>query len=775
MGDFNNRMAELNVVTSKLEVNDISLTNSNNNNDSIIGKRATTDIITPVIEEGQFNDAVVDLEDTMTLTTTTTTTNAVTTTTTTTTTNTTINMNHQQHNDNHNHIAGEIVTTTANTTATAAAANNGVGGSSGAGDEVTITNRSDDDDDEDDTTNTTTTPTTSSTTSAPATTNGDDDDQNTDHDTNQHQLSSNSPVEDPVLAPSRPQLAGLAATAAAATAASTPSPLLQESKPPQPNASDVRGGGSFSRVEVEITPAQPHAPVLAPAPVLRVEQLREEDFGSPMSSYTSEEEGYSFPDLSDDPEERDQEKLPEFVEPSEELREKIVNQVEFYFSDTNILKDAFLLKHVRRNKQGFVSLKLLTSFRKVKTLTKDYRVVAFSLQKSKILEVNEEGTKVRRTDPLPEYDETTPSRTVVVVNLPIKNPAIENVAELFSKCGVISLIRILRPKGSIPPDIKKFSSKHPEIGTALCAVIEFETFEGAKQACGMHNRDDWRSGMRVVQLSARKKDKEKKKPAPAASNNGLKNGSASSNHGMADKEIVGVEDKKKKKGSRKKKRVDELTRETESSCYSSGSEADTPQAFLHTPSLDPSKLSPVTTPKPSPRSTPKSSPRTQRRKWMSKKSPLAEPENSPKISPQISPESLRKKYDNGDAPSSPWVQRRLKAAQAHQNSMALTDDKNGQPAVGRSPKGSPLLLRRGRLHDSELAVRSPKGPDGSSGFYGGMGRGKLPNNITITTTTTNNNTTTANVATVAATTTITIDPTATTTTTTTTTLPEITA
>jgi hypothetical protein len=72
------------------------------------------------------------------------------------------------------------------------------------------------------------------------------------------------------------------------------------------------------------------------------------------------------------------------------LRDKIIKQVEFYFSDANILKDAFLLKHVRRNKQGYVSIKLITSFKKMKSMTKDYRVVAFSLRHSDKFEVNEE-------------------------------------------------------------------------------------------------------------------------------------------------------------------------------------------------------------------------------------------------------------------------------------------------------------------------------------------------------------------------------------------------
>ena len=47
--------------------------------------------------------------------------------------------------------------------------------------------------------------------------------------------------------------------------------------------------------------------------------------------------------------------------------------MEFYFSDANITRDKFLLKHVRRNKEGFVSLKLVASFKRVKHLTKDWR------------------------------------------------------------------------------------------------------------------------------------------------------------------------------------------------------------------------------------------------------------------------------------------------------------------------------------------------------------------------------------------------------------------
>ena len=56
--------------------------------------------------------------------------------------------------------------------------------------------------------------------------------------------------------------------------------------------------------------------------------------------------------------------------PDPELIQKLVTQIEYYLSDENLEHDAFLLKHVRRNKLGFVSVKLLTSFKKVVTIAK---------------------------------------------------------------------------------------------------------------------------------------------------------------------------------------------------------------------------------------------------------------------------------------------------------------------------------------------------------------------------------------------------------------------
>lgn len=173
--------------------------------------------------------------------------------------------------------------------------------------------------------------------------------------------------------------------------------------------------------------------------------------------------------------------------PDDDFCEKIVEQVEFYFSDDSLLRDAFLLKHVRRNKEGYVSLKLVSSFKRVRALTKDWRVVGIAIKrKSKSIELNDIETKIRRVDPLPMHDETMPSRTVVATNLPCEKLTVEKVYEIFAKCGEIALVRILRPNCSIPADIRQFVNKHPELQQNDCALIEFNESSSARKAQNMN-------------------------------------------------------------------------------------------------------------------------------------------------------------------------------------------------------------------------------------------------------------------------------------------------
>ena len=138
-------------------------------------------------------------------------------------------------------------------------------------------------------------------------------------------------------------------------------------------------------------------------------------------------------------------------------------------------------------------------------MSKDWRVVAYACRNlSKQLEVNEAGTKVRRVAPLPESDETSPSRTIVAVGLGADKQSIESIAELFGGCaGSIALIRILRPGNAIPPDVRQCANRHPDILTSVCAVVEFEAASTAREALAMTELQ-LPQGVRLVELATRR-------------------------------------------------------------------------------------------------------------------------------------------------------------------------------------------------------------------------------------------------------------------------------
>ncbi|XP_019332951.2 la-related protein 6 [Alligator mississippiensis] len=405
--------------------------------------------------------------------------------------------------------------------------------------------------------------------------------------------------------------------------------------------------------------------------------------------------------------------------PENDLIQKLIEQIEYYFSDENLEKDAFLLKHVRRNKMGYVSVKLLTSFKKVKHLTRDWRTTAHALKYSSILELNEDNKKVRRNTPVPVFpSENLPTRMLLVYDmhliseLPALNKEQENgcmqekimehLLKAFVIFGVISSVRILKPGRDLPPDIKRFSSRYTQVGTQECAIVEFEEVDAAIKAHeSMSIEKNEEAGMKVV-LIGMKPPKKKV---------------------LKDKNRDDDPSKGLNKIKSLNKRVEELQYVgDESSANSSSDPESNPASPLSGRKSDAmSKLSPPMyqnnhlSPNVSPRSSPWNSPSLLRK--VSRKSPLAE---EGKLNPTTSPEIPRKyadySSDSSITPSSsPWVQRRRLAQTATQE---------------KSPVGSPMLARKiqnaGGLPVGVL--RLPKGPDGTKGFHNGCERNKPKKN-----------------------------------------------
>lgn len=174
------------------------------------------------------------------------------------------------------------------------------------------------------------------------------------------------------------------------------------------------------------------------------------------------------------------------VEVPPQLATDLVTQVEEYLSDEGLARDLFLLKHVKRHRDGFVSLKLLSGYKKVKKLSRDWRVLSIALQSSQRLELNDTATKIRRRDPLPStllYDAPA-SRALVAVNIPPHQATMAYLAALFGNYGPVASLQVVRPRadGSVPPALQRLSSRLPELSTCHCAVVEYEDVWGAARA-----------------------------------------------------------------------------------------------------------------------------------------------------------------------------------------------------------------------------------------------------------------------------------------------------
>ncbi|XP_037539768.1 la-related protein 7 [Nematolebias whitei] len=146
--------------------------------------------------------------------------------------------------------------------------------------------------------------------------------------------------------------------------------------------------------------------------------------------------------------------------------------VEFWFGDVNLHKDRFLKKLIDESDSGYVDISVLTSFNRMTKLTTDTKLIARALKNSSVVQVNLEGTKVRRKHPLSEPPDNVDSRTVYVELLP-KDVSHSWIERVFAKCGNVVYVSIPRYHSSGDP--KGF------------AFVEFETEEQAQKAVEMLN------------------------------------------------------------------------------------------------------------------------------------------------------------------------------------------------------------------------------------------------------------------------------------------------
>ncbi|XP_058201200.1 la-related protein 6A isoform X1 [Rhododendron vialii] len=195
---------------------------------------------------------------------------------------------------------------------------------------------------------------------------------------------------------------------------------------------------------------------------------------------------------------------------TDDLRDKIIKQVEYYFSDENLPTDKFLMNYVTQNVQGFVPIAVVASFKKMKKLTQDRSLIVAALKESSFLVVSSNRKKVKRLLPLPVSDVTDAQLcTVLVENLP-EDQSTENIQRIFGEAGNIKNICIHDPHAAREP--QKRTKAEKLLSGKLHALVEYETVDAAEKAVAMlNNEQDWRYGMRVKLLKRAAKHGQKKK------------------------------------------------------------------------------------------------------------------------------------------------------------------------------------------------------------------------------------------------------------------------
>jgi len=133
----------------------------------------------------------------------------------------------------------------------------------------------------------------------------------------------------------------------------------------------------------------------------------------------------------------------------EELKKKIKEQMEFYFSDSNFPRDKFLRAEAAKDQEGFVQLEKIASFKRMKNLSEDLELIATSIGDSELVKVQKtkEGKfLIKRITPMPEED-TLIKRSVYVkgITLP-EHSTIEAITNLFSPYTKVLSVRLRKNK-----------------------------------------------------------------------------------------------------------------------------------------------------------------------------------------------------------------------------------------------------------------------------------------------------------------------------------------
>ncbi|KAK8797359.1 hypothetical protein WA158_004567 [Blastocystis sp. Blastoise] len=145
------------------------------------------------------------------------------------------------------------------------------------------------------------------------------------------------------------------------------------------------------------------------------------------------------------------------------LEQKIIKQVEFYFSEANLKRDKFMQTTIANDADKAVSIDTLMTFNRLKKLSEDKNVIIEALKKSTELTLTEDSQKVKATV-IPTQIEKNANLCVHLRGFPLS-------------CNLDDILKGLEPYGAVQYiEMRRFKNKDFK-GTVN---VEFKTEEEAK-------------------------------------------------------------------------------------------------------------------------------------------------------------------------------------------------------------------------------------------------------------------------------------------------------
>ncbi|XP_050705357.1 la-related protein 7-like isoform X2 [Eriocheir sinensis] len=232
----------------------------------------------------------------------------------------------------------------------------------------------------------------------------------------------------------------------------------------------------------------------------------------------------------------------EAVAPKEPRRRKkrllkqIADQMDFYFSAANITKDRFMSSLLSAD--PYIDLQTFFKFNKLRSMTTDVDFLRKAISKSSILELSEDGLKVRRKTHV-EIKNNELQCTIYVENIP-SNADHDWIREVFGGYGTIDYISVPRfHRSGRPKGFAFVEFKTPEManialeafGALKCKIAptidpgqlqSIKTFEGNsgeqeaeesenKSECDTQNGDKESEHAKSMEASGEEEEKGKKR------------------------------------------------------------------------------------------------------------------------------------------------------------------------------------------------------------------------------------------------------------------------